>query len=186
LAKCPERRAAMKHEIKAPFDPRAYLAQAGDGRTVFDYGPNEAIFAQGEPADAAFYVQAGQVKISAPSRAGKDKLLQILGRGSFLGLSCLVERSQRLITATAITECRVVRLEKAVLTRMLRQEPGFAEFVMSFLLTRAIRMQEDLVDQLFNSSERRLARALLRLANLGQDGPNENTIPRVSRICWRT
>jgi CRP/FNR family transcriptional regulator, cyclic AMP receptor protein len=151
------------------FEPARFLATGDDGRSLIEYRRNEVIFSQGELADAVFYVRTGKVKLVVTSKQGKQAVVAILGVDDFLGEGCLNGESVRLATARALTEVEVTRVEKAEMIRILHAEPAFAEMFMAHLLSRTSRIQEDLVDQLFNSSEKRLARALLLLANFGKD-----------------
>ena len=134
------------------------------------YQKDKVIFSQGDPADAVFYIQKGQVKITVVSEQGKEAVVAVLGPDEFCGEGCLTGQPRRMATATAMTECEIMRLEKAAIVRVLHEEPAFSEMFVSHLLARTIRVEADLVDQLFNSSEKRLARALLLLANFGKEG----------------
>ena len=171
----------MKRERKHTFDPKAFLAKADAGRTLSKYQKNQVIFSQGEPADAVFYIQEGKVKITVVSEQGKEAVVAILGTGDFFGEGCLTAQSLRMATVTTMMECEIMRLEKAAIIRVIHEEPTFAEMFMSHLLTRTIRVEADLVDQLFNSSEKRLARALLLLANFGKEGKPEPVIAKISQ-----
>jgi CRP/FNR family cyclic AMP-dependent transcriptional regulator len=151
------------------------------GRRIASYRKGEVIFGQGQPADAVFYIQTGKVKITVVSEQGKEAVVAVLGPDEFCGEGCLTGQPLRLATAAAMTECEIMRLEKGIMIRVLHEEPAFSEFFVSHLLTRTIRVEADLVDQLFNSSEKRLARALLLLANFGQEGQPEPTIAKVSQ-----
>ena len=163
------------------FDPRAYLAKADGGRTISKYRKGQVVFSQGGPADAVFYIQQGKVKITVVSERGKEAVVAVMGPDEFCGEGCLAGQPRRIATATAMTDCEIMRLEKATMLRVLREEPAFSEMFVSHLLTRTIRVEEDLVDQLFNSSEKRLARALLLLANFGKEGRPEPIIAPVSQ-----
>lgn len=163
------------------FDPAAFLAKAGIGRTVSTYPNNRVLFAQGDPADAVFYILKGKVKITVVSEQGKEAVIAVLGPDEFCGEGCLVAQPKRIATASAMTECEIMRLEKAAIMRVLQEEPVFSEMFVSHILTRSIRVEEDLVDQLFNSSEKRLARALLLLANFGKEGRPERIIAKVNQ-----
>src|SRR5512141_1555044 len=165
----------------APFDPKVFLATINGGRSISKYRHGETIFSQGKPADAVFYIQKGKVKITVTSEQGKEAVVAILGPDEFCGEGCLTGQPLRLATATAMTDCEVMRLEKAAMIRVLREEPAFSGMFVSHLLARASRVEADLVDQLFNSSEKRLARALLLLANFGKDGRPEPIIAKVSQ-----
>ena len=151
------------------------------GRTVSDYRKDAVIFSQGDPADAVFYIQKGKVRIAVTSEQGKEAVVAILGAGAFFGEGCLIGQPLRLANASALTESAVMRLKKAEMTRILHAEPTFAELFMAHLLTRNTRVEEDLVDQLFNSSEKRLARTLLLLANYGKESTAEPVTTRISQ-----
>ena len=166
---------------KVPFDPKVFLATVGGGRTLSNYRKGQVIFLQGDPADAVFYIQKGQVKMTVISERGKEAVVAVLSSDEFCGEGCLTAQPRRLATATAMTKCEIMRLEKAAIIHVLREEPAFSEMFLSHLLTRTIRIEEDLVDQLFNSSEKRLARALLLLANFGKEGRPEPILPNVSQ-----
>jgi CRP/FNR family transcriptional regulator, cyclic AMP receptor protein len=171
----------MKRERKPVFDPKAFLAKADGGRTISNYQKDQTVFSQGEAADAVFYIQQGKIKITVVSEQGKEAVVAILGTGDFFGEGCLVGQSLRMATVTAMMECEIMRLEKAAIIRVLHEEPAFSEMFMSHLLTRNIRVEADLVDQLFNSSEKRLARALLLLANFGKEGKPEPVVAKISQ-----
>lgn len=165
--------------FEAPdFDPKILLAVANPNR---DYTAGETLFAQGDVADAVYYIHSGEVKLAVTSEDGKEAIVGILGSGAFLGEGCLVGETERLASAVALTDCRVARTEKPDMLRALHAEPAFAEIFMTYLLTRKSRVEADLVDQLFNSSERRLARALLLLANFGKDGAPQAITTKVSQ-----
>lgn len=162
------------------FDPSTFLATAARGRTVSYYRKNEVVFSQGEPADSLFYIQKGRVKIAVASKQGKEAVVAILGAGEFFGEACLIRQPLRLATAAAIDESTITRLEQTEMQRLLHEEPALAELFLSYLLARNLRVEQDLADQLFNSSEKRLARALLLLANFGKDGKPEPITTRIS------
>jgi CRP-like cAMP-binding protein len=167
-----------KKTKSAAFDPRVFLDTVSHGRSVSEYRKDAVVFRQGGVADAVFYILRGKIKITVESKQGKEAVVSILAPGEFLGEGCLIGQSLRLATATAMSESEVMRIGKPEMTRMLQEEPAFGEFFMTYLLTHNSRIQEDLVDQLFNSSEKRLARALLLLANYGKDGgPQPITVP---------
>jgi CRP/FNR family cyclic AMP-dependent transcriptional regulator len=170
-----------KKVAKLPFDPAVFLATVDSGRTLSDYHRNEVIFTQGDPADAVFYIKTGKVKITVISEQGKEAVVAVLGSDEFCGEGCLAGQTRRMATATTMSECEIMRLEKAAIIRVLHDESGFSEMFVSHLLARTIRVEEDLVDQLFNSSEKRLARALLLLANFGKDVRPEPIIAKVSQ-----
>jgi CRP/FNR family cyclic AMP-dependent transcriptional regulator len=171
----------MKREPKPVFDPNVFLAKADGGRTISKYQKDQTVFSQGDAADAVFYIQQGKIKITVVSEQGKEAVVAIPGMGDFFGEGCLTVQSLRMATATAMMECEIMRLEKAAIIRVIHEEPTFAEMFMSHLLTRTIRVEADLVDQLFNSSEKRLARALLLLANFGKEGKPEPVIAKISQ-----
>ena len=171
----------MAKKAKFPFDPKEFLATVNGGRTVSAYKKGNIIFSQGDPADSVFYVQKGKVKITVVSDRGKEAVVAMLGPDEFCGEGCLTGQPRRLATAAAMTECGIMRLEKAAMIRVLHEEPAFSEMFVSHLLTRTLRVEADLVDQLFNSSEKRLARALLLLANFGKEGKPEPAIAKVSQ-----
>ena len=171
----------MTPKLKQPFEPMPYLAKAWVGRTIANYSKNQVVFAQGDRADAIFYIQKGKVKLTVVSNAGKEAVIAILGPGDFLGEGCLAGRPVCLATATAMVDCSIVRLEKPATIRLLHEEPAFSEMFVGYLLSRNMRIEEDLVDQLFNSSEKRLARVLLLLANFGKEGKPEPVITKISQ-----
>ena len=171
----------MKRKDKAHFDPKAFLAKAGTGRALADYPKNNPVFLQGDPADAIFYIQKGKIKLTVVSKQGKEAVVALLGSGDFFGEGCLAGQSQRMASATTMSECTIMRMEKAGVIRLLHDQPAFSELLLHHLLSRNIRIEEDLVDQLFNSSEKRLARVLLLLANFGKEGKPELVIPKVSQ-----
>src|SRR6202051_1512118 len=170
-----------KRVKKVPFDPKAFLATVDGGRTLSKYRTGKVIFSQGDPADAVFYIQKGQVKLTVVSEQGKEAIVALSGRDEFFGEGCLAGQSRRMATATAMSECEIMRLEKQAMIRVLHEEPAFSEMFVSHLLERTIRVEADLVDQLFNSSEKRLARALLLLANFGKKGRPEPILAKISQ-----
>ena len=163
------------------FDPKDFLARIGDGRTISQYGKNQNVFSQGDIADAVFYIQKGKVKVTVVSEQGKEAVVAILGKDEFCGEGCLAGQPKRIATATALQDCDIMRIEKDAIVSVLHDEPGFSELFLSHLLARTMRVEEDLVDQLFNSSEKRLARALLLLANFGKEGKPEPIIAKVTQ-----
>ncbi len=163
------------------FNPKTFLSTVGEGKRVTAYAKDEIVFSQGDPAEAVFYVQTGKVKLAVVSPEGKEAVVGILGAGDFFGEGCLSTETLRMATASALVNCQIVRLEKAAIIRVLHNEPEFSALFISYLLARNIRIQEDLVDQLFNSSEKRLARVLLILANFGKEGKAETIVPKVSQ-----
>jgi CRP/FNR family transcriptional regulator, cyclic AMP receptor protein len=166
---------------RVPFDPAGFLAKAGEGKTLAAYQKGQVVFGQSDPAGAVYYVRKGKLKLSVVSNSGKEAVVAILGPGDFFGEGCLAGQEVRMSTAAAMTECAIIRLEKSVVTRMLLDEPAFAELFLKHLLSRNIRIEEDLVDQLFNSSEKRLARVLLLLANFGKERKPETVIPKIGQ-----
>lgn len=163
------------------FDPKMFLSSEGAGRAIAKYKKGQTVFAQSGAADSVFYILKGKVKISVVSEQGKEAIVAILGPSEFCGEGCLSGQTRRMASAAAMTESEIMRLEKAAIIRILREQPAFSEVFVAHLVARAIRVEEDLVDQLFNSSEKRLARALLLLANFGKDGKPEPIIAKVSQ-----
>ena len=172
---------AKKNKKIRGFDPQAFLTSVGVGRSSMNYPQGRAIFRQGDPADAVFYIQNGKVRITVVSEQGKEGVIAILEANEFFGEGCLAGQPLHLATATALAKSEIVRVEKETMTRLLRDEPKFSQMFMSFLLMRNIHIEADLVDQLFNSSEKRLARVLLLLANFGKGGQMEPVIPKISQ-----
>jgi len=171
----------MKRKEKQGFDPKGFLAKADKGRTLADHQKNHKVFLQGDSADAIFYIQKGKIKLTVVSQQGKEAVVAILGTGDFFGEGCLAGQSQRMASATTMSDCSIMRLDKAGVVRLLHDQPAFSELFLHHLLSRNIRIEEDLVDQLFNSSEKRLARVLLLLANFGKEGKPEPVIPKISQ-----
>jgi CRP/FNR family transcriptional regulator, cyclic AMP receptor protein len=167
---------------KLAFHPADFLAHKGLGRTIVNLENHQTIFSQGDAANAVFYVQKGRVKLSVISKRGKEATIALLGAGKFLGEECIAAiQPQRMATATTITPATILRIERKEMIRVLHEEQSFSEVFVSYLLARNARIQEDLVDHLFNSSEKRLARALLLLARFGKDGTPETVIPKISQ-----
>jgi CRP/FNR family cyclic AMP-dependent transcriptional regulator len=162
-------------------DAKVFLSTVDGGRSVSSYRKNQKIFAQGDAADSIFYVQDGQIKLSVISELGKEAVVALHGKEDFFGEGCLTGQSLRLATAAAMTDCVIMRLDKAAVVRVLREEPKFSEMFLSYILARNARVEADLVDQLFNSSEKRLARLLLLMANFGKEGRPEPVITKVSQ-----
>ena len=171
----------IDNSSEVPFDPNVFLSTVDGGRTISNYRVNDLIFSQGDPSDAVFYIKKGKVKLNVISEEGKEAVIAVLGPDEFCGAECLVGQSKRLATAVAMTECTLMRLQKATMIGALHNEPAFSAFFISHLLTRTVRVEADLVDQLFNSSEKRLARALLLMANFGKEGEPEKIIAKVSQ-----
>jgi CRP/FNR family transcriptional regulator, cyclic AMP receptor protein len=163
------------------FDPRAFLARTNGGKTIGRYRKNDSVFSQGDPADAVYYIQDGKVKLTVVSQQGKEAVVAILGAGDFLGEGCLAGQLVRMATAIAMSDCSIMRLPMREMLRVLKEEPRFSEMFVTHLLSRNIKIEEDLVDQLFNSSEKRLARVLLLLANFGKPGQPALVVPRISQ-----
>jgi len=163
------------------FHPEDFLAKIGEGRTISKYRKNQNVFSQGGIADSVFYIQKGKVKVTVVSEHGKEAVVAILGKDEFFGEGCLAGQPKRIASATALGECDIMRIEKDAIVRTLHEEPVFSQMFLEHLLARTIRVEEDLVDQLFNSSEKRLARALLLLANFGKEGRPEPIIAKVSQ-----
>jgi len=163
------------------FDAEAFLESAGAARRVVSYAKGKIVFSQGQPSDAVMYIQRGSIKISVLSRTGKEAVVAILGPGDFLGEGALTGQSIRIGTATAATSTTVLIIEKAAMLQLLRDEPTFSERFIAYILARNLRIEADLVDHLFNSSEKRLARALLLLARYGDQGGSERRIPKISQ-----
>jgi CRP/FNR family transcriptional regulator, cyclic AMP receptor protein len=171
----------MSENSELPFDLEAVLPKVVQGTTKSAYEEGKVIFSQGEAADSIFYINNGRVKLTVLSDQGKEAVVAILGPGDFLGEGCLTGQPRRMATAVAMTECLITRLDKGAMIQKLHDQPDFSEKFMSHLLTRNIRVEADLVDQLFNSSEKRLARMLLILANFGKEGKPEPVIAKVSQ-----
>jgi CRP/FNR family cyclic AMP-dependent transcriptional regulator len=163
------------------FNPKAFLAKVGEGRNIGKYRKSEIVFSQGDPADKVFYIQKGKVKVTVVSEQGKEAVVAILGANDFFGEGCLAGQSQRLSTVATMEASTIVELEKAAIVRVLHEEPSFSEMFITHLLSRTIRVEADLVDQLFNSSEKRLARLLLLLANFGKEGSPQPMIAKISQ-----
>ena len=171
----------MKVGRKPPFDPSLFLARVGAGKTRLALRSRQIVFSQGDPADAVFYVEGGRIELRVVSQHGKEAVLATLSVGDFFGEGCLAGQPLRMATAVGAAESSIMRLEKSAMIAVLKDEPVFSALFISYLLTRNIRIEEDLVDQLFNSSEKRLARLLLLLANFGKEGKPEAVIPKVSQ-----
>ena len=176
-------RPAPVGELVATFDPGLLLTKLAAGKSSCEYLAEENIFSQGDPADAAFYVQSGKVKLTVVSKSGKEAVIAILTQDSFFGEGCLAGQPVRISTASAAEKSTIIRVEKAVMVDLLHRDPEFAERFLAYLLTRNIRMEADLVDHLFNSSEKRLARLLLLMANFGQES---KPVPLIARVNQET
>ena len=170
-----------KAKKSLPFDVKTFLSTVNGGRSVSNYRKHEKIFSQGDPADSVFYIQEGQVKVCIISELGKEAVVALHGKGDFFGEGCLSGQARRLATVAAMTDLTIMRIDKASIVRVLHEEPKFSEPFMTYLLARNARVEEDLVDQLFNSSEKRLARLLLLMANFGKEGRPDLVIPKISQ-----
>jgi len=171
----------MPNRKKEIFDPGAYLAMPGNARTISKYRKNKIVFSQGDAADAVYYIQKGKIKITVVSDRGKEAVVCILGPDEFFGEGCVAGQAARISTAATITEAVIARIDRAEIVRLLKEQPAFSELFVDHILTRSMRIEADLVDQLFNSSERRLARLLLLLANYGQDGVPVPILAKISQ-----
>jgi CRP/FNR family transcriptional regulator, cyclic AMP receptor protein len=163
------------------FNPSTFLATIGEGRTSLTIPNRQEIFTQGDAADAVFYIQKGKVRLSVVSQTGKEATIGMLGEGNFFGEGSLAGQAVRMGSAAAMTDCQVLRIEKKAMMDVLHREPAFSDMFVAYLLARNIRYEEDLVDQLFNSSEKRLARVLLMLAHFGKEGVPETVVPKISQ-----
>jgi CRP/FNR family cyclic AMP-dependent transcriptional regulator len=177
----PMRAPTVLSQKKHDFDPKKFLATIGEGRKVVTFPKRQTIFTQGDPADAVFYIQEGQVRLTVVSKVGKEATLGILSEGAFFGEGGLAGQSLRMGSATAVTDCELLRIDKKAMMLAVHREHAFSDLFVAYLLARNIRYEEDLVDQLFNSSEKRLARLLLLLAHFGKEGVPETVIPKVSQ-----
>jgi CRP/FNR family cyclic AMP-dependent transcriptional regulator len=171
----------MKRPKKLPFDPKVFLSKVNGGRAISDYRKDQIVYRQGDPSDSVFFIQSGKVKKTVISEQGKEAVVALLGIGDFFGEGCLAGEVRRLATVSAMTKSVIVQISKADITRVIHEEPAFAELFIAHLLARNSRVEEDLVDQLFNSSEKRLARVLLLLANFGKEGAPEPVIAKISQ-----
>jgi CRP/FNR family transcriptional regulator, cyclic AMP receptor protein len=171
----------MAIKDRPPFDPKSFLAMVGEGRGIGEYHKGEIVFSQGDPADAVFYIQSGKVKVTVVSEQGKEAVVAMLGTNDFFGEGCLAGQARRIATVATIMDSVIVRLEKAAIVRVIHREPAFSEMFIAHLLSRAIRVEADLVDQLFNSSEKRLARLLLLLANFGKEEKPEPILAKINQ-----
>jgi CRP/FNR family cyclic AMP-dependent transcriptional regulator len=163
------------------FDTKTFLSTINGGRKIVVFSKKQAIFAQGDSADAVFYIKEGKIRLTIVSKSGKEATLGILNEGDFIGEGCLTGQTRRLFSATAMSDSTVMRIDKKSMMDVLHREQTFSDMFVAYLLTRNIRYEEDLVDQLFNSSEKRLARILLLLAHFGKEGRQETVIPKMSQ-----
>ncbi|HJU05939.1 MAG TPA: Crp/Fnr family transcriptional regulator [Nitrospiraceae bacterium] len=164
-----------------PFNPKMFLTKVGHGKTPLNPRKKQIIFSQGDAADAVYYIQEGKVKLTVVSKQGKEAIVAILKPGDFFGEGCLAAQVVRMATATTIEDSNIIRIDKEAMVRALYQQPTFSALFMSYLLSHNIRIEEDLIDQLFNSSEKRLARVLLLLAHFGKEDKPEPIIPKISQ-----
>ena len=174
-------KALMATKRRASFDPKSFLARIGDGRSIAKYRKGQVVFSQGDPGDAVFYIQKGKAKLTVVSEQGKEAVIAILGTDEFFGEGCLAGQTQRIATVTTMTDSVIARLEKSAIIQVIHQEPAFSELFIAHRLGRSIRVEADLVDQLFNSSEKRLARLLLLLAKFGKEAKPEPVIAKISQ-----
>src|SRR5579864_8248827 len=172
---------AKSASARRRFDPALFFETAAKGRTITKHRKNEIIFSQGDDADAVFYIKKGKVKVTVVSKQGKEAVVAILGSDEFVGEGCLIGQPKRLSRACAMSECVTMRVDKSEIQRLLRREPAFSQMFVSHILARTARVEEDLVDQLFNSTEKRLARLLLLLANFGKEGRPEPLMAKVTQ-----
>jgi CRP-like cAMP-binding protein len=172
---------AANSNKKRDFDPEKFLASIGEGRKILSFRKKETIFAQGDPADAVFFIQQGKAKLSVVSKTGREATIAILSSGDFFGEGAIAGQHLRMGSATAMTDCALLRIDKKAIMRALHREHAFSDLFVAYLLARNIRYEEDLVDQLFNSSEKRLARILLLLARFGKEGKPETVVPKISQ-----
>ena len=171
----------MATKRRRAFNTKSFLARVGNGRSIGKYRKGQVVFSQGDSADAVFYIQKGKAKLTVVSEQGKEAVIAILGTDEFFGEGCLAGQAQRIATVTAMADSVIARLEKAAIIDVIHREPAFSELFIAHLLGRSIRVEADLVDQLFNSSEKRLARLLLLLANFGKEGAPETMIAKISQ-----
>jgi CRP/FNR family cyclic AMP-dependent transcriptional regulator len=171
----------MRNNAAFAFDPEALLTRIENGKTTREYRNKQIVFSQGDAADAVFYIQSGKVKLTVVSTRGKEAVIGVLERESFFGEGCLAGQPLRMATASAIQPSTILRVGRSAMVGLLHREPEFAEVFTAYLLSRNVRIEEDLVDQLFNSSEKRLARILLLLAHFGKESRPESVIPKVSQ-----
>jgi CRP/FNR family cyclic AMP-dependent transcriptional regulator len=166
---------------RSNFDRKTFLSTMDGGRKIAAFSKKQTIFAQGDTSDTVFYIQKGKVKLTVVSKTGKEATIGILNEGEFFGEGCLTGQPLRLCSATAMTDCSVMRIDKQSMADVLRREHEFSDMFIAYLLARNLRYEEDLVDQLFNSSEKRLARILLMLAHFGKEGKTETIVPKISQ-----
>ena len=173
---------STRRNSRAAFEPEAFLERTGLGRTIVELKKHQTVFSQGDAADAVFYVRKGRIKLTVISQRGKEATIALLGAGNFLGEECIAAiQPRRMATATAIMASRILKINRKEMIRALHEDHAFTDVFVSYMLARNIRVQEDLVDQLFNSSEKRLARILLLLANFGKEGKPQTVIPDITQ-----
>jgi CRP/FNR family transcriptional regulator, cyclic AMP receptor protein len=175
----------MGNSAKSVFDAQDFLAKVGAGKSILEFEKNENVFVQGDIADTVFYIQKGKIKLTVISKHDKEAVVGILGPGQFFGEGCMNGHALRIATTTAMEDCVITSITKQAMTAALHEQPAFSELFVAYLLTRNSRIEEDLIDQLFNSSERRLARMLLLLANFGKEGSPQSIVRILVRKHWR-
>jgi CRP-like cAMP-binding protein len=171
----------MGKQAKAAFDAQVFLAKVGEGKAILEFKKNENVFAQGDVADTVFYLQKGKIKLTVMSKQDKEAVVGVLGPGQFFGEGCMNGHALRIATTTAMESCVVTSITKRAMQTALHEQPAFSEMFVAYLLTRNSRIEEDLIDQLFNSSERRLARMLLLLSHFGKEGTPQPIVPNISQ-----
>ncbi len=171
----------MPRKRSSPVDPQVFLTKVTGGKRLLACAKDHIVFSQGEPADAVFYIQKGRVKLTVVSARGKEAVVGLLGESDFFGEGCLAGQPLRMATATALAQCALIRIPKKAMLRALQNQASFSEFFIAYLLRHTVRVEEDLVDQLLNSSEKRLARVLLLLAQYGQEGKPISVVPKISQ-----
>jgi CRP-like cAMP-binding protein len=171
----------MRNPPKSAFDPQDFLARVGVGKTILKFGKNENVFVQGDVADSVFYIQKGRIKLTVISKQDKEAVVGIFSPGQFFGEGCMNGHPLRIATTTAMESCIITAITKQAMKVVLREQPAFSELFVAYLLTRNSRIEEDLIDQLFNSSERRLARMLLLLSHFGKEGAPQTITPNISQ-----
>jgi len=177
----PSKAESSRSKAAVAFDPAAFLARVENGKTTRQYRTRQVVFSQGDPGDAVFYVESGKVKLTVVSTRGKEAVIGVLEPGSFFGEGCLAGQPLRISTASALQPSSILRVDKATMVSVLHRDPEFAELFITYLLSRNVRIEEDLVDQLFNSAEKRLARILLLLAHYGKETKPDTLVPQVSQ-----
>jgi CRP/FNR family cyclic AMP-dependent transcriptional regulator len=171
----------MTRQARRRFDPKVFLSKVDDGHSLSEYPKDQIVYAQGDPADSVFYIHTGKTKVTVLSVHGKEAVVALQGAGDFFGEGCLVGQTHRLATVSTLTKCVIARIAKASIIHAIQEEPAFSELFISHLLARSVRVEEDLIDQLFNSTEKRLARLLLLLANFGKSGRPEPITAKINQ-----